>query len=95
MSRFGSSTKQLFMCTPCVHRPNVTGKANAGKQFTWRRLRKWGNSGQSFVLSFSSHGHEIESLIGPEHAFLFSYYFLLIEEKHDSISLDLFPLHLA
>ena len=86
MSRFGSSTKQLFMCTPYVHRPNVTGKADAGKQFTWRRLRKWGNSGQSFVLSFSSHGHEIESLIGPEHTFLFIYYFLLIEEKHDSIS---------
>ena len=51
MSRFGSSTKQLLMCTPCVHRPNVTGKADAGKQFTWRRLRKWGNSGRSFVLS--------------------------------------------
>ena len=51
MSRFGSCTKQLFMCTPWVHRPNVTGKADAGKQFTWRRLRKWGNSGRSFVLS--------------------------------------------
>ena len=51
MSRFGSSTKQLFMCTPWVHRPNVTGKADAGKQFTWRQLRKWGNSGRSFVLS--------------------------------------------
>ena len=41
--------------------------------------------GGPLCFPFSSHGHEKESLIGPEHTFLFIDLFLLIE------ALNLFP----